>query len=96
MFTEVKYTHWLATDIVNMATLFPSRLSIGIFMLVEAGLVTSFNIFDLIIFYTKGVVARLTHNWRVDYRDGLGKLHLVPELIVQIYWRQEQILNKEI
>ena len=84
----------MATNVVDMTALLPGRRPISIFVLVEAWLVAFCDCVDLVILYPKSIVARLAHDRRINYRYRLGKLHLIPELIVQIYRREEQILQE--
>ena len=64
--TEVEDTHWVPTDVVDMAALLPCWRPVGILMLMKARQLASFNVLDLGVFNPEGVVVGLWHYRRVD------------------------------
>ena len=74
-----------------MLAFLPGGASACILVFVEPfGLATHYGR-KLVVFHSESSVARLTDDWTVDDRDGLCKLLLVPQLIMQVDTTQENI-----
>lgn len=54
-------------------------------MFVEPCLLALFEAWDVLVLYSECLVARRTHDGRVDYCDSFRQLELVAKLVVHIH-----------
>ena len=65
-------------------------------MFVEARLAAIRDCVDLRVFHSERIVIWCLHDRRINDSNGLWQLHLISELVMQIYRRQEQILREKV